>query len=285
MSFRTNLRLAWCSIGFLALTPSYPQSKPIAAASAPASREDLYYSIEWRLINAGTAHLKLDPINGTGGKPDWRTQVRLESGGLVSKLYKVEDNYAAQLQDGFCTTSTDLNAMEGRKHRSTKVDYDYTRGKANYVERDLIKNAVSKTAEVDIPACASDIIGALYKLRTINIEPGQSTQLPMSDGKKSAPVRIEAQMREQVQTNAGAFKTIRYEAYVFNNVIYQRKGRLFVWLTDDGRKLPVQFQARMSFPIGSITVQLDKEEHTVSANEQRAVSGERSSNYENTHAE
>jgi len=175
--------------------------------------------------------------------------------------------------------------MEGRKHRSTKVDYDYTRGKANYVERDLIKNAVFKTAEVDIPACASDIIGALYKLRTINLDPGQSTQLPMSDGKKSALVRIEAQVREQVQTKAGAFKTIRYEAFVFNNIIYQRKGRVFVWLTDDARKLPVQIQARMSFPIGSITVQLDKEEHASSPTEHRAVSGEHSANSETTHAE
>jgi len=286
MSFRPSLRWTWFAIGLLALVPSFPQSKPGApAAGSTVSPEDLFYSIEWRLINAGTAHLKLDPVGGTDGKPDWRSQLRLESGGVVSKLYKVEDNYAAQLHDGFCTTSTDLNAMEGRKHRSTKVDYDYTRGKANYVERDLIKNAVSKTAEVDISPCSSDIIGTLYKLRTINLDAGQSTQLPMSDGKKSASVRIEAQVREQVQTKAGAFKTIRYEAFVFNNVIYQRKGRLFVWLTDDARKLPVQIQARMSFPIGSITVQLDKEEHGVSATEHRAVSGGHSSNSETTHAE
>jgi hypothetical protein len=204
---------------------------------------------------------------------------------LVSKLYKVEDTYAAQLHDGFCTASTDLNALEGRKHRSTRVDYDYSRGKANYVERDLLKNAVFKTSEVDIPSCASDIVGALYKLRTVNLEPGQSTQLPMSDGKKSAMVRIEAQVREQVQTKAGTFKTIRYEAFVFNNVIYLRKGRVFVWLTDDSRKLPVQIQARMSFPIGSITVQLDKEEHAASANESRPASGDHSLNDESSHAQ
>ena len=281
MSYRPNLRLAWCC---LALTPLFPQSKP-AAPGAPPFAEDLFYSIEWRLINAGTAHLKLDPVGGIDGKPDWRSQLRLESGGLVSKLYKVEDNYAADLHEGFCTTSTDLNAMEGRKHHSTKVDYDYARGKAAYVERDLTKNAVFKTAEVDIPACASDIIGALYKLRTIALEPGQATQISMSDGKKSAPVRIEAQVREQMQTKAGAFKTIRYEAFVFNNVIYQRKGRLFVWLTDDGRKLPVQIQARMSFPIGSITVQLDKEQHAVSAGGQRALSGQPASNNESARAE
>ena len=144
------------------------------------------------------------------------------------------------------------------------------------VEHDLVKNAVFKTAQVDIPACASDIIGALYKLRTVNLEPGQSTQLPMSDGKKTAVARVEAQEREQVQTKAGTFKTIRYEAFVFNGVIYHRNARLFVWLTDDSRKLPVQIRARMNFPIGSITVQLDKEEHAISAAEHNSILDEHS---------
>ena len=270
------MRLIKFLVAVLAIFPSFPQAKSATANGALPSSEVLSYSIEWRLINAGTARLTLDPVKSAEGKLDWHTQVRLESGGLVSRLYKVEDTYSARLRDGFCTTSTDLNAMEGRKHHSTQVDYDYPRGKANYVEHDLVKNAVFKRAEVDIPACASDIIGALYKLRTVNLEPGQSTQLPMSDGKKTAMARIEAQEREQVQTKAGTFKTIRYEAFVFNGVIYHRSARLFVWLTDDSRKLPVQIRARMNFPIGSITVQLDKEEHPISATEHNSTLDERS---------
>jgi len=34
-----------------------------------------------------------------------------------------------------------------------------------------------------------------------------------------------------------------------------------VWVTDDERHLPVQIRARMGFPIGSITLSLEKEEH------------------------
>ena len=82
----------------------------------------------------------------------------------------------------------------------------------------------------------------------------------MSDGKKSAMVRVEAQDREEVTTKAGTFKTIRYESYVFNNVLYKRSARLFVWLTDDARRLPVQIRVRLNFPIGSITLQLEKDE-------------------------
>jgi hypothetical protein len=82
----------------------------------------------------------------------------------------------------------------------------------------------------------------------------------MSDGKKSAMVRVEAQEREDVQTKAGNFKTIRYESSVFNGVIYKRSARLLIWLTDDARRVPVQIRVRLGFPIGSITLQLDKDE-------------------------
>jgi len=89
------------------------------------------------------------------------------------------------MEGDFCAVSTALDAMERTRHRETRVTYDYSKGKASYVERDLIKNSVTKTAEVDIPPCTRDIIGALYKLRTLKLEPGQSTQLALSDGKKS----------------------------------------------------------------------------------------------------
>jgi hypothetical protein len=93
------------------------------------------------------------------------------------------------------------------------------------------------------------------------LEPGQSRQVPMSNGRKTAYVRVEAQGREQVKIKAGTFDTIRYEVFLFNGVLYPRKADLFVWLTDDAHRLPVQIRARMSFPVGMITFELEKDEH------------------------
>ena len=59
--------------------------------------------------------------------------------------------------------------------------------------------------------------------------------------------RVEAQQREDIKTPAGAFKTIRYEAFLFNDVLYRRYGHLYVWLSDDARKLPVQIRVRLQF--------------------------------------
>jgi hypothetical protein len=235
-------------------------SKAFEGALAPfPSAEKLSYDIEWRLIYAGNALLSLAP------KPDdphkWDSELRIESGGLVSKLYALQDTYHSAMDEGFCTTATQLNAMEGKRHRETNVIYDHTRGKASFVERDLIKNAVVKSSEVEIPACALDVVAGLYKLRMDKLEPGQSKQVPMSDGKKTAAVRVEAQGKEQVKIKAGTFETIRYEVFLFNGALYARKADLFVWLTDDSHRLPVQIRARMNFPVGTITFELTKDEH------------------------
>jgi len=244
-----------CTCLALSTAPSsLPQSKP--ANDPPGmlpSLETLVYNIQWRLIDAGDARLTQEPK---------QAKLHLESSGLVSKLYKLDDNYELEMQGDFCATSTTLDNRERTRHRETKVIYDYSKGKASYIERDLIKNIVLKTAEVEIPSCTHDIVGALYKLRTLKLEPGQTAQMELSDGKKSVSARIEAQQIEQIKTPAGTFNTIRYEAFVFGGVLYTRKAQLLIWISDDPRRLPVQIRIRMNFPIGTITVGLEKEEHS-----------------------
>jgi hypothetical protein len=103
------------------------------------------------------------------------------------------------------------------------------------------------------------VIGALYQLRAQRLEPGHSVEIPVSDGKRAVMVKVEAQERETVKTDYGTYKTIRYEAFLFNNVLYRRRGRLFVWLTEDDRRLPVQVRIRLPVYIGTVTLQLEKE--------------------------
>ena len=74
---------------------------------------------------------------------------------------------------------------------------------------------------------------------------------------------MEAQGREQLKIKTGTFDTIRYEVFLFNGSLFSRKGDMFVWLTDDAHRLPVEIRARMSFPIGTITFELTKDEHPV----------------------
>jgi hypothetical protein len=140
------------------------------------------------------------------------------------------------------------------------VTYDRARNRADYIERDVLKNAVLHTYDTPIPNCVHDVLGALISLRGLTLNPGQSAQMPVSDGHKTASVKVEAQEREEIKTPTATYKTIRFEPYLMNGVVYNRKGRVFIWQTDDARRLPVQIQLRMSFPVGTVTLRLLKEE-------------------------
>ena len=154
-----------------------------------------------------------------------------------------------------------MNSKEGSRHRETAINFDRNRNRASLIEKDLIKNTIVSKTDVQIPNCVHDVITALLRLRRTKVEVGQSVQLPVSDGRKSAAVKVEAQERERVKTPAGTFNTVRYEVNLLNGVVYSRAGRVFVWLTDDERRLPVQFRLRMNFPLGTVTLELEKEEH------------------------
>jgi hypothetical protein len=233
---------------------------PISLASQtgvnPPPRQTLYYNIEWRLFNAGKAKVQFEP----DGRGDSLVNLHVESTGFVSKLFRVDDDYSVKTNAGFCAESLQMTTNEGSRQRDTKITFDSKERKASYLERDRVKNAVIAQHEIDIPACVHDVVGGLFFIRTLNLEPGQSTLIPVSDGKKSVMAKVEAQSREDVKTPEGVFHTIRYEAFLFDNVLYRRSAHLNVWVTDDRRRLPVQIRVRMTFTVGTITLLLEKHE-------------------------
>lgn len=219
--------------------------------------EKFSYAVEWRLIDAGRVDLDWRQGGGT-----YTGRLHVQSMGLVSRLYRVNDVFDARGGGDHCAQETRLHAEEGSRRRETSVTWQGQ--KSNYVERDLLKDAIVLERQLNVPPCVHDVIAGMMKLRTLkNLTLGQSTTLPISDGKKFAHVRIEALDRERVTTKAGTFQTIRHEAFLFNDVLFQRNARLFVWLSDDARRLPVKIQVRMRIHIGTVSFELDKVEPPV----------------------
>lgn len=223
-----------------------------ATALSAQSPVSLSYQVEWRLINAGRTDLSWTP-----GPTGYKALLKVFSAGLVSRLFKVNNVYDTQGTADLCAQQVRLQAEEGSRKRETTIRW--TENKSFYKERDLIKNETILERELDTPACVHDVVGALAKLRSLNsLQPGQSTTLPISDGKKIVMARIEAQEKEKVSTPLGNFSAIRYEAFLFNDILFKRNARLFIWISDDARRLPVQIQVRMRIHIGTVTFTLDK---------------------------
>lgn len=219
--------------------------------------EVLVYAVEWRLVPAGTVKLTWHATPHPPASSE--LHLHIESTGLVSRLFHVEDDYTAALADNLCTENSFLSAHEGNRNRETRVIFNAQARKAEYVEKDLNRN-LTMVHQIEIPSCVHDVIGGLMVLRTLSVDPGNTVQIPVSDGKKFVQVKIESQQREDLRTPMGVRKTIRYEAYLFDNILFKRSGHIHIWLTDDNLHVPVQVQVRLQFAIGTITLKLEKEE-------------------------
>ena len=226
-------------------------SQPGSAAELSGS-DKLTYNVEWRLVRSGTVVIQPGTTEG---------RVHLESLGLLSALFKVEDQYTVHYDGNYCALNSTFDAVEGKHHRQTTVTYDREQHRATYVQRDVGSNSVLHSGQTEIPECPHDVLAGLMLLRGNRLEPGQSVNLVLSDGRRTGNVKLEAQDREEITTPAGTFKTIRFEADIFNGIVYMRKGRAFVWATDDAERTPVEIKLRLAFPIGTVTLDLEKQQH------------------------
>ncbi|HEY1947577.1 MAG TPA: DUF3108 domain-containing protein [Bryobacteraceae bacterium] len=252
--FRSVQRAAGAPIVLLMLlsAPGVARQKP-DGKSFPFP-EKLTYRVEWRMVTAGSA-----VINVSRNGPNWQTDLHLESSGFVSRFLRVLDTYHVVSDEHFCGINSSLEAREGKRHAVTTMLFDNARHKLSYSEQDFVKNTSDKQ-EIDIAPCTHETLGALQALRQLTIEQGKTITFPITNGKKMVDAKVEARNPEKITVNDKKYSAFRYEAFIFDNVLYRRKGRLFVWMTDDAERVPVQLQFQMGFPIGNITLQLEKQE-------------------------
>lgn len=243
--------------------PAQAPPAPMAVTAPFTSGETLSYEISWRLFTAGEARLHIESRPGPpGGASYWQGSISAISTGFVSLLYKVDDTVVSTFLDGkssqMCSTSLVKTLNEGRRHRETRLDFQGRRKVVVIKETDLAKGQVVRQAEEPAPACAYDIVSAIYYVRSLPLEIGRKYEVPISDGGKTLPVTVEVQAKEEVKTGAGNFRTIRLEPKVFGGSLFKRSGRMQIWFSDDPQRLLVQLKAKLF--VGTISAVLQKKE-------------------------
>jgi hypothetical protein len=216
-----------------------------------APGEMLTFDVTWTVFRAGEVTATLRPI-GEREHHAYEVTATARSEGFVSLLFDVDNVFrATSSPQTLCSEGIVKKVSEGRRHKDTRILFDYARKLALLDERDLNQpEAPPKHAESDIPPCVEDVVTAFYYLRRQHLEIGHTVELPVNDGSKTQRVIVEVQAREKVQTPMGTFDTLRVEPKVFNGLL-KRKGRMLIWFSADERQLPVRIKAMIT--VGSIT--------------------------------
>jgi len=74
------------------------------------------------------------------------------------------------------------------------------------------------------------------------------------DSKKLWNVEIQVLRKERVNSIMGDVNTIVVKPLMKSEGIFNRKGDMYIWLTDDEKRVPVRMQTKVA--VGSITATL-----------------------------
>ncbi|HXG66842.1 MAG TPA: DUF3108 domain-containing protein [Blastocatellia bacterium] len=172
------------------------------------------------------------------------------SKGFFPSLFgiKVKDRFVALVNpDDFGLHSSTKIIEEGKKRREQKAIIDREAGKLTYIDRDLAnKDAEPKVKEADAPSWVQDILSTCYYVRTQELKEGAVIPVPLSDEGKVYNIEVIVGKREEVKVDAGKFRTVKLEAKVFNGKFVRRSGEMFIWVTDDARRIPVRAKIKTS---------------------------------------
>ena len=249
------MQLLRCALSLLSFAIALAPARQAPKSVSFPGPERLSYRVEWRFVTAGQVTVQMSRADPNA----WNLNLDVQSAGLVNRLYKVQDSYRVLANQDFCGVTSNLDAQEGKRHKLESMKFDLAQHKLDYEERDLLKNTDERKS-LDVPPCTYEIAGALASLRGRDLQPGKWTTIAITDGKKVAYGKVQAQARESVTYEGKSYATIRCEAFLFDNVLYRRKGRLFIWLTDDPSHVPVQLRVQLGFPIGNVNLELEKRE-------------------------
>jgi hypothetical protein len=235
---------------WLPLAAQAPAIQPPASTHRFPAAETYVYDVDWRLWDAGTATLRLE----ASGR-EMRVVGAADSTGAVALLYRVHDRFESSFDPRtYCSLQVRKRTEEGSRQRDTLIRFDAARRKAVLEEKNL-KNGEAKRVENDIPACATDVVSAIFYVASLPLAPNSTYTFPLNDGKATVHVDVTVEAREEVATPAGTFRTVRVQPQAATGALKDR-GRLWVWYSDDAQRVPVQMRARMFW--GTLTFRLQR---------------------------
>lgn len=204
--------------------------------------EKLLYSIEYAGINAGFSYICIDSqLTWARGRTAYHLVNETWSNPFFSKFYRVHDR-----SESFVDAETLVSLVfhkrirEGGYRHEEEVEFDHQANKAVY----------STGQEVDLVPGSRDILLTLFYYRMFPLEVGKSIYIDNHTDKRNYPLEVKVLRRERLGTIFGKVDCLVVEPVLRTPGLFEHKGRLWVWLTDDSRHIPVLMKSKII--IGSI---------------------------------
>lgn len=212
--------------------------------------EKLVFDLTWSGVKAGTATIEIlndkgrAKIISTARSADW-----------LSVFYTVDDRIESLLKNVRTDSFTGLpenyrvKLREGKHRRDKEVIFDHANRQVTFIDHLEKENKTYRIGENTL-----DPLASFYYIRTLKLPVGKSVYVDIFDSKKLWNVEVQVLRKEKIKTDLGVFETVVIKPLMKSEGIFNRKGAIYIWLTDDLKRIPVRMQTKVA--VGSITATL-----------------------------
>jgi len=228
----------------LCLLMFFPQS----AGAAASDKRSFTYNIYWAGIKGGTAVLDYENT-----KEGFVVRTHATSIPIISVFYKVDDFAQSTLYpDGYPKNYT-LKVHEGRHRRDKATWFEKKEegGPTKVIYQDFLDD---EKKEFSFNKPIHDMLSAFYAMTKMRLEPGTSTYINIFDNKKKYHTEVQILRKEKIEVQSRKFDTLLIKPNLKSEGIFRRTGDIFIWVTDDDRKIPVLMKSKAF--IGTFSVEL-----------------------------
>ena len=226
------------------------QQDATGLASLPFTEgEMLTYEVSYMGMNAGAGTMSVERKTVFNDHKVYPVAFTIKSNKFISFFYSIDDQILSYMDAaGLYSHAIHVKQYEKKKRREKQIAFNQVEHKAIQ-----IKNGERKV--FDIPVDVHDSVTALYALRvTPSFVPGRSIFLDVHDSEKNWKLEAKVLKKETVETALGTFRTVQLQAAARFGWILKGKGDLFLWVTDDDKRIPVKIQSTVG--VGTLTLSL-----------------------------
>jgi len=238
-------------LAVLLITVIYAGAQELPLKKEPVfqSGEVLSYKLKYGFVTAAEATIKVQNSDlKFDDKPTYKLVVDARTSGTFDIFYKIRDHYDSYIdKEDLTPYFYQENVREASYKRQDKARF-YQRTKKVVSNRGTFTPPTNQTF---------DLVSAYYFSRSLDISKlkiGELFKLNYFLGDEIHQLQIKYVGKEVVKSKLGSIRCLKFSPSIEPGRIFRKDSSLYLWITDDGNRVPVK--AQVEIIVGAVTMEI-----------------------------
>lgn len=224
-------------------TPT-PQPRPFPKDVPFTANEQLNFNIYWQNSQqaVGKVSSQISQRNNYHGRDGLMLTAKVDNAsGAVSSLFTLNDTFISYIDPDSLLPFRSEVKLSNNDAINQLLVFDQDKGNVN----------TEKGARIDVSVGTHDLLSLAYALRLFDLAPNKKTPVSLFVNNRTLIVTITTERREVIELGGQSIKSVQLKLTIddsstnASNTIND-KYALRLWVSDDNRRLPLRFSAKLS---------------------------------------